>query len=315
MSKEMDDRLDIIGVGESDVDIYLRVDVPPARGEKIRGEEMGKMPGGMIGNFCSGAALGGMKCGIVSVVGDDENGNILMADYRNRGIDQTGLKVVPGGRTMYCVVFLDGSSEKYLTVVPTPLANPAVEDVDMAYVHRAGYVHMNSMDRKLALYVSERLDTSRTRLSLDYEPHAEMPGFDAWRPVLEKTSLLFMNEDGVHSLLPEKTPEEAARQVLALGAEYVVVTCAEKGGYVFSREGRFHYPALYAGPPVDTTGAGDCFNSFFLSRIISGDSPQQAARCASAAASLSLLAVGARAGLPSLEQVEAFLAKGPKAVE
>lgn len=45
---------EIIGVGESDVDVYLQVDHPPRRGEKVRAREIGKLPGGMIGNFCAG---------------------------------------------------------------------------------------------------------------------------------------------------------------------------------------------------------------------------------------------------------------------
>ena len=39
---------EIIGVGESDVDVYLQVDHPPRRGEKVRAREIGKLPGGMI---------------------------------------------------------------------------------------------------------------------------------------------------------------------------------------------------------------------------------------------------------------------------
>ncbi|RGZ00899.1 hypothetical protein [Clostridium sp. AM58-1XD] len=36
---------DIIGIGESDVDLFLRVKRMPGKGEKIRAEEIGKMPG------------------------------------------------------------------------------------------------------------------------------------------------------------------------------------------------------------------------------------------------------------------------------
>lgn len=36
---------DIIGIGESDVDLFLRVKRMPGKGEKIRAEEIGKMQG------------------------------------------------------------------------------------------------------------------------------------------------------------------------------------------------------------------------------------------------------------------------------
>ena len=42
---------EIIGVGESDVDVYLQVDHPPRRGEKVRAREIGKLPGGMTVSY------------------------------------------------------------------------------------------------------------------------------------------------------------------------------------------------------------------------------------------------------------------------
>lgn len=178
--------LDIIGVGESDIDIYLRADHPPARGGKVRAEEIGRFPGGMIGNFCSAAARLGMRCGIVSALGDDENGRQALRDYRERGIDTAGLAVKAGGQTFYCVVHVDASGEKSLTAVVTDLISPALKDIDFSYVRSASRVHLNSMDRRLAVHVADNIGPGPRRLSLDYEEHADGPGFDSWRGVLEK---------------------------------------------------------------------------------------------------------------------------------
>ena len=255
---------EIIGVGESDVDVYLQVDHPPRRGEKVRAREIGKLPGGMIGNFCAGVAKHGVSCGIVSVVGDDENGKIALADYQGRGIDTAGLTVEPGKATFYCVVHIDGTGEKCLTAVQTPLMSPRPEQVPADYIRRAKYVHVNSMDYTLALHVAKTIAGSGAGLSLDYEAHAEHPGFDAWKPVLEQTSVLFVNEDGLESLLPGLTMDQAAERILPLGVQYMVVTCAEKGGAVFTKDQSIQYRAYRAAHVADTTGAGDCFNAAFL---------------------------------------------------
>jgi len=304
--------LDIIGIGESDVDIYLQVDHLPSRGEKVRALEIGKLPGGMIGNFCSAAAKQGASCGIVSMLGDDANGKIALADYQCRGIDTNGLVVMPGGQTFYCVVYLDGSGEKYLTAVVTDLISPRLEDISADYIRSARYVHMNSMDYALACFVAEKLEGSDTRISLDYEAHAENPGFEDWKPVLKKVSVLFVNEDGIQSLFPKKDMDAAAWSVLGLGAEYVVVTCAEKGGLVYTKDKCYRYKAFAADNIKDTTGAGDCFNATFLSAIIKGMPVEDAMNTAAAAATLSIQAVGARTGQPTGAEVAAFLATHPK---
>lgn len=306
--------LEIIGVGESDVDIYLEVDHPPRRGEKVRAREIGKLPGGMIGNFCAGAANYGVSCGIVSVVGDDENGKIARADYEGRGIDTSGLLTVPGEQTFYCVVHIDATGEKCLSAVVTPLANPKPEQVPVDYIRQAQYVHVNSMDFTLAKFVADSIAGSTARLSLDYESHAENPGFYSWKPVLEKTAMLFINEDGLQNLLPDLSAPIAAERILGLGVGYVVVTCAEKGGMVYSAKGCHSYRAFQAKKAVDTTGAGDCFNAAFLCGILRGNSVEESARYAAAASTLSIQKVGARTGLPTRGEVLAFLAGNPQEI-
>jgi 2-dehydro-3-deoxygluconokinase len=60
---------------------------------------------------------------------------------------------------------------------------------------------------------------------------------------------------------------------------------------------------------VDATGAGDCFDGAFATRLIAGDAPVAAARYANAAAALATTGYGAVAPLPRHADVAAFLAK------
>ena len=60
---------------------------------------------------------------------------------------------------------------------------------------------------------------------------------------------------------------------------------------------------------VDATGAGDCFDGAFATRMIAGDPPIVAARYANAAAALATTGYGAVAPLPRHADVTAFLAK------
>ena len=50
-------RLDVIGVGDTCLDIAVNVDRIPRRDEKIRGRLVGKNPGGVVGNTYSYASL------------------------------------------------------------------------------------------------------------------------------------------------------------------------------------------------------------------------------------------------------------------
>ncbi len=300
-------KISIIGIGESDMDLFLKVDRMPGRGEKVRAKEIGKLPGGIIGNFCSQAVKMGVSCGIVTDVGKDDYGRFLKEDYKNRGIDITGLYEDEKENTFYCVVFLDGSGEKYLSAVVSPLTSPDIRRIDYDYVRQAEYVHICSMDHALAERTAQELAGSGTKLSLDYEVHAEKPGIDNWEHIFSRVSVLFTNEEGIYSLFPTENMETAARYLLSLGIETVVVTCAQKGGCVYQRGDSFHYEAFHPDEIRDTTGAGDSFNGTFLACMAKGMTARWAAEYGAAAASFVIQKEGARTGQTDIKEIEAFL--------
>src|SRR6185503_19073826 len=58
---------------------------------------------------------------------------------------------------------------------------------------------------------------------------------------------------------------------------------------------------------VDTTGAGDAFHGAFALALASGCSDEECARVASAVAALKCGRLGARAGIPTALELDAFL--------
>ena len=74
--------LDIIGVGDTNVDVMIRVPHIASHDEKVRGQLLGNFPGGIIGNFCCAAAAFGAKAGAVCKVGMDDYGELAKSDLR-----------------------------------------------------------------------------------------------------------------------------------------------------------------------------------------------------------------------------------------
>ena len=104
----------------------------------------------------------------------------------------------------------------------------------------------------------------------------------------------------------------SAECLLNLGIEIVVVTCGEKGGYVYQKEDSFQYKAFRPKEIRDTTGAGDSFNGAFLACIAKGMSARKAAEYGAAASSFVIQKEGARTGQEDLEKIEAFLNHKPR---
>lgn len=298
--------LDIIGVGDANVDLMVRVPHLPAHDEKVRSVPLGKFAGGVIANFCAAAATFGVKTGAVCKVGQDDFGRICLADLRARNVDVSHMVIDPACETYYCMVQLDDSGEKALTIVETSGFLPAPQEVDMQWLKTARRVHLSTLSMPLVETICDALKGTQTRISLDIEPTAGACPKETWLRLLPHIDIALPNAAGLARLTGCTTVDEGAHWLLEHGVRMVVVTCGAQGVRVYDEEESFHCPA-YRVKVVDTTGAGDCFNAVFLSCVLLGLEKRDCARYATAAAAISIGAAGSRTRLPTLQQVEAFI--------
>lgn len=298
--------LDIIGIGDSNVDLIISVDHLPSHDEKVRGRLIGKFPGGIIGNFCCAAAKFGATTGVVTKIGEDEYGDICLRDFKERGLNVDAMVIKSGAETYYCIIHLDHTGEKALTIIETSAFLPLKEEINLDYVRNARYVHMTSLDMELTNYVFENLKDSGCQFSLDIEATASSTDPSTWRSVLQHLDIAFPNESGLQALTKQSDIEKGAKILLDYGVKMVVVTCGADGVKIFQKDDQYEHPG-YQVEVKDTTGAGDCFNAVFLSCMSKGWASEKAAKYATAAAAISIQYVGARSGLPTYEEVERFL--------
>jgi ribokinase len=298
--------LDIIGIGDTNVDLIVKVDHIPAHDEKVRGTLLGKFPGGIIGNFCAAAAKFGAATGIVTKLGKDEFGNLCLNDFVKRGINIDGLVQKEHVDTYFCVIHLDHTGEKALTIVQTSGFLPRKEEINLEYVRHARYVHMTTLDVELANYVFNRLEGSGCVLSLDIEATSSKVETSIWDSVFNRLDIAFPNLAGLQALTGQHDSQKGARYLLDRGVKTVVVTCGSQGVRIYQDHYYYEHP-IYQVDVKDTTGAGDCFNAVFIACLSNGWSIERAAKYGSAAAAISIQSVGAQEGLPTCDEVESFL--------
>ena len=73
------------------------------------------------------------------------------------------------------------------------------------------------------------------------------------------------------------------------------------------------HQTAFSADVVDSTGCGDAFHGAYIAAVLDERSTAEAIRFAAAAAAVSTRAIGAQAGLPRREEVEACLAAQPSA--
>ncbi|TJV24649.1 MAG: ribokinase, partial [Mesorhizobium sp.] len=90
----------------------------------------------------------------------------------------------------------------------------------------------------------------------------------------------------------------------------VIVTLGEQGALLHTASRSDHVGAIKAGSVVETTGAGDAFNGGLAAALARGVDPLQAVRFACAVAGISVTRPGTAPSMPTLQEVEALLARG-----
>ncbi len=113
------------------------------------------------------------------------------------------------------------------------------------------------------------------------------------------------NAQEARQLTGADDPGEAAR-ILGEHCPVIVVKSGEEGAYAY-RDGRsLHVPAIRVSP-VDTTGAGDCFNAGFLRAWLDGKTLEESLRWGNIVGGLSTLGMGGTGRAVRLDDVQAWL--------
>jgi sulfofructose kinase len=128
--------------------------------------------------------------------------------------------------------------------------------------------------------------------------------------LLERIDYLIVSRDFPCRLMGEPDLETALRAMQSrYGCKLAAATLGEDG--VLAWDGReFCYVPAYQVHAVDTTGAGDMFHAGFIYGLLQEWPLERRLDFACAAAALNCMAVGARGGIRTLEEIEALMATG-----
>ena len=300
-----DRRFDLFCVGGTSVDIVLRVPRLLTAGEKQPVVFEGRVPGGLIANAACAAGRLGLQTGWTGRVGDDDAGKEYLAAFDDYDVDASTAQVVSDSITDLCVVLVEPSGERSLMIVPTIPGLPqlSAEVEGLLRCCRLGY----TMPYDLAWFrrFADAVHAGGGQVVVDVEASIPLQGQDLLE-ALCLVDIVFCSEDGIRFASGMQDIDEGAQMLLSLGPSLVVVTMGSRGSAAYQQERNCKVDGFLV-PVVDTTGAGDCFHSAFLSGWLKDYPLDRCLRIASAAAAISVGHFGPRGGLPTIDEVDAFL--------
>lgn len=284
----------VVMIGAINVDLVVSGAELPAPGETVTGGAFAQHQGGKGGNQAVAAARalgGGQGVVIVGAVGNDALGHDALDALRAEGV-ATSVAMRPGVPTGVALICVGPDGENQIAVAPGANAELSAADVSNALrqVHETAIV-LVSLEVPLAAVRAAAAWCSEHEIPLVVNPAPVQP----W--VAEVT--------GSASYV---TPNEHERQMLGmLPPDAVVVETRGEEGAVIHRDGEEELVPAPSVDAVDTTGAGDCFNGVFAAGLAEDLELEDAVRRAVFAAGFSVTKAGAREGMPTRSELEAFL--------
>lgn len=311
-------------VGRAGMDLYA--DPPGTRIEEAT--RFTAALGGSSANIAVALVRQGCRAALLSRVSDDAVGRFCLAQLDAYGVDRQYVHAV-GGESRNSLAVVESRLEDCQSVIyRNGAADFAMTEADVEPVDYTGLSALITTGTVLAAEPSRSaafraFDLARAAgvpliFDIDYRPYS-WPSPAVAEEVYSRAGAMcdvivgndvefgFMAGHPDHGL-------DKARDLVRGGAGLVVYKMGEKGAITLTPEGEFQ-TGIYQTAALKPTGAGDSFLGALIAALARGVPVRQAVLRGSAAAAMVVARVGCAPAMPSIAELDTFLADhtGPTA--
>lgn len=296
---------DVIGFGALNMDKIYSVDSIPTKDEEVFVTNLKLHPGGSAANTIVGLKRLKVRAGIMGKVGNDEDGDLLIEDFREEGVDTTSI-LRGEGRSGSAMILVDNDGNRAIIVDPGVNDTIQCDEMDLEYISNFRLLHLTSFicrEVQKSLESQKKLvDDFESDISFDPGMVYAKRGIGGLRGLLNSTKI-FMPSEAELRILTGESYRKGAALMLKEGPEIVAVKLGNRGCYITDGEQETEVPA-YPVKAIDTTGAGDAFNAGFIFGYLNGHDLEKCGKLGNQVAGYCIQHKGARRGLPYLKDID-----------
>jgi sugar/nucleoside kinase (ribokinase family) len=306
-------------IGVSDWDRLIAVDTYPAPGDAATVTEEISAPGGPTTNTAVALSRLGAEVTLVSAIGGDERGELMLASLRKEDIAIDGIIVRPGHITTLCNVIVSREPLDRTFLIERGAQLERHDRLDVARLLGGDVLVLDAPDVSLRRFLldlpSHTVPTVQILGPLNYLAKRDLS--DAFELALQHDAIVSNEPDlldvtGTWTLGDAVAALQSRMKGQNLRAAFV--TRGAEGCRVVTETNRWNLPAFRL-DVIDPTGAGDAFAAGVAWGMAQRWSWPEIGRFANAVGGLACCALGAQTSLPSVENVEALLANQPMTVD
>lgn len=291
-------------IGSINMDLVVKVDEMPKKGQTLIGSNFKEVPGGKGANQAVAASRLGANVCMVGKVGSDGFGQNLLNQLKNNNVDTKYIQIEEGASGV-ALITVDKNAENAIVVSPGANFKLAQKDIDNC-------IDAINESNVVVIQLETPIDTIKYAL----EKSKELGKFTILNPapavklgddIIKNVDLLTPNETELEilsgvSINNEDDILKAAQVMLEKGVKKLIVTLGSKGSLYIDKENKI-FKKSYKVDAIDTTAAGDSYTGAIAVSLSQGKNVEDAIDFASKVGALCVTKEGAQTSLPTIEEV------------
>lgn len=281
--------------------IYRVAAIPPPPGKALAQASVRVTDGMAISAACAFSRLGG-RAAVWARLGADAQGYAMRSELAEAGLDVSGLRACPGGKSSHAAVVVDARGERQVTVFHDPALDTDPAWLPVQQLAGASFLHCDVRWVPGAVRAMTAARAAGLRAMLD----AETTDPAILAELVPLATHAVFSDAGLAVYAGTTDVEDGLRRVAARDShEHVGASCGAMGYFWLENGAIAHAPAP-AVMAIDTLAAGDVFHGALALALSEGRPMDAAAKFACAAASLKCAVFGGRLGCPTRAEVDAI---------
>jgi sugar/nucleoside kinase (ribokinase family) len=296
---------DAIGFGLNAVDHLIVVPEYPAFDTKVRFTEYEKSAGGQTASAMVSLQRLGLQTAYAGRFGSDEDGRFGLRAIEYEGVNLDYAEVIDGADNQIAFIMIDSrSGERTIVWDRDERLSYRADEAPIELATRGRVLHIDAHDPPACAVMARAAREVGGIVTSDIDNIYE--GLPELLPLID---VLITCAELPHRLTGISDERAALVEIKArYGCAIVGTTLGARGARIYCKGEFIESPALdVPGGCRDTTGAGDAFHGGFIYGMLNGEDLEKCMRFGNAVAALKCRSLGARAALPTVDELKEFL--------
>ena len=298
-------QFDAVGFGLNAVDRLIEVPQYPEFDTKTRLLNHKLTAGGQTATAMVALQRLGLKTAYAGRFGSDMEGRFGVQSLQAEGVDTEFAEVIDGARNQHAFIIVDASNgERTIIWDRDTLVSYQPEEAPVILAARGRVLHLDAHDPPACVRMAQAARAAGTIVSADVDSI-----YDGLLELLPLIDILLTSAEFPHRLTGIADERASLVELKArYGCAIVGLTRGARGAVALCGGQFIEAPACEVPNGCrDTTGAGDAFHGGFLFGLLTGADVEGSLKLANAVAALKCRELGGREGLPTQEQLIAFV--------